>query len=382
MAFVKINFTTDRIKYLLFEEVKKTVFNHNGIIFGGFVRDMIIGDHYKEKYNGVNKYNIHKFWNRMYQPETAARTIVANDMDICMYKEEDVDEFIVALRDIFNDRVGYANISSSMISVTSENSYFRIPIHLHKKINYTITVGKIPFVHSGVEISFDFDIIVPRNPKLMPPFNRLDMLCNVFVLNKQGVVMSSNTGTIIDQMSILNKQKMSLRIMEDIVKFKTQFCMGNYTNNYTCGSFSYNRKVFERLNKMLFRTFKWNVENMPFILGEHKCVANAPADSSDSSDSSDKCCVCLNNYRNNERVFKVFLDKSIETGQVCCSIAHDKCIFKYFETQLENAKQDMIEYGEDFKFRCPMRNTINFKQFAENINDIITEKMRQGFISI
>ena len=375
MAFVKINFTTDRIKYLLFEEVKKTVFNHNGIIFGGFVRDMIIGDHYKEKYNGVNKYNIHKFWNRMYQPETAARTIVANDMDICMNKEEDVDVFIVALRDIFNDRVGYANISSSMISVTSENSYFRIPISLHKKINYTITIGKIPFVHSGVEISFDFDIIVPRNPKLMPPFNRLDMLCNVFVLNKQGVVMSSNTGTIIDQMSILNKQKMSLRIMEDIVKFKTQFCLGNYTDNYTCGSFNYNRKVFERLNKMLFRTFKWNVENMPFILGEHKCVANAPAD---TSDTSDKCCVCLNNYRNNERVFKVFLDKSAgktSTGQTC-SIAHDKCIFKYFETQLENAKQDKIEYGEDFKFRCPMRNTINFKQFAENINDIITEKMR------
>ena len=381
MAFVKINFSTDRIKYLLFEEVKKTVFKHNGIIFGGFVRDMIIGDHYKEKYNGVNKYNIHKFWNRMYQPETAARTIVANDMDICMNKEEDVDVFIVALRDIFNDRVGYANISSSMISVTSENSYFRIPIHLHKKINYTITIGKIPFVHSGVEISFDFDIIVPRNPKLMPPFNRVDMLCNVFVLNKQGVVMSSNTGTIIDQMSILNRQKMSLRIMEDIVKFKTQFCMGNYTDNYTCGSFSYNRKVFERLNKMLFKTFKWNVENMPFVLGEHKTNAAAPYDSSYSSDSSDKCCICLTNYRNNDRVFKVFINKSTDTEQVC-SIAHDKCMFKYFETQIENAKQDKTEGGDDFQFRCPMRNTINFKQFAENINDIITEKMRQGFISI
>lgn len=381
MAFVKINFTPDRIKYLMFEEIKKTVFNHNGIIFGGFVRDMIISDHYKENYNGVNKYSIHKFWNRMYQPETAARTIVANDMDICMYKEEDVNEFIDTLRDTFNNRVGYANISSSMISVTSENSYFRIPIHLHKKINYTITIGKIPFVHSGVEISFDFDIIVPRNPKLMPPFNRVDMLCNVFVLNKQGVVMSSNTGTIIDQMSILNRQKMSLRIMEDIVKFKTQFCMGNYTDNYTCGSFSYNRKVFERLNKMLFKTFKWNVENMPFVLGEHKTNAAAPYDSSYSSDSSDKCCICLTNYRNNDRVFKVFINKSTDTEQVC-SIAHDKCIFKYFETQLENAKQDKTEGGDDFQFRCPMRNVMNFKKFAENIDDIIREKMRQGFISI
>ena len=368
MAFVKINFNTDRIKYLIFEEIRKTVVNNNGVIFGGFVRDMIISDHYKEKYNSINKYDIHKFWNRMYQPETGARTIVAKDMDICMNNEEDVEKFVVALRDIFNDRVGYANISSSMISVSNENSYFKIPIVLHKKINYTVTIGKIPFVHQGVEISFDFDIIVPRKAKMMPPFNRVDLLCNVFVLNKQGIVMSNNTGTIIDQMTILNRQKISLRIMEDIVEFKTQFCMGNYTDNYSCGSFSYNAKVFERLNKMLFRTFKWNITNLPFILGEHKSASVA-------NDNSDKCCVCLNCYRNNDRVFKVFVDKSTETGQTC-SIAHDKCIFKYFETQLENAKQDGITGGDDFKFRCPMRNTINCKLYAENINDIITEKMR------
>jgi hypothetical protein len=368
MAFVKINFAPDRIKYLMFEEIKKTVFNHNGLIFGGFVRDMIISDHYKEIYNGGNKYNIHKFWNKCYQPETAARTIVANDMDICMYKEEDVDEFIDTLRDTFNNRIGYANYSSSVLTVTSENSYFRIPITLHKKINYTITVGKIPFVHSGVEISFNFDIIVPRSSKLMPPFNRIDMLCNMFVLNKQGVVMSSNTGTIIDQMTILNRQKMSLRIMEDIVEFKTQFCLTNYRDNHTCGSFSYNNKVCERLNKMLFRTFKWDITNLPFILGEHQ-----PANAAPVCDNSDKCCICLTNYRNNDRVFKVFVD----TEKVC-SIAHDKCMFKYFETQIDNAKKDGIDGGDDFKFRCPMRNVMNFKEYAENIDDIIRGKMRTG----
>jgi hypothetical protein len=378
MAFVKINFTPDRIKYLMFEEIKKTVFNHNGLIFGGFVRDMIISDHYKEIYNGANKYNIHKFWNKCYQPETAARTIVANDMDICMYKEEDVEEFIDTLRDTFNNRIGYANLSSSVLTVTSENSYFKIPITLHKKINYTITVGKIPFVHSGVEISFNFDIIVPRSTKLMPPFNRIDMLCNVFVLNKQGIVMSSNTGTIIDQMTILNRQKMSLRIMEDIVEFKTQFCLTNYRDNHTCGSFSYNSKVCARLNKMLFRTFKWDITNIPFVLAEHKTndaagAAPAPA----VCDNSDKCCICLTNYRNNDRVFKVFINKSTDTEKVC-SIAHDKCMFKYFDTQIENAKNDKIEGGDDFKFRCPMRNVMNFKEYAENIDDIIRGKMRTG----
>jgi hypothetical protein len=388
MAFVKINFTTDRIKYLMFEEIKKTVFKHNGLIFGGYVRDMIISEHYKERYNSINNYNSNKFWNKRYQPETAARTIVANDMDICMYSEEDVSEFIDALRDTFNDRVGYANFSSSVISVSNENSYFKIPIVLHKKINYTITIGKIPFVHSGVDISFEFDIIVPRSAKLMPPFNRVDLLCNVFVLNKQGIVMSSNTGTIIDSMSILNRQKISLRIMEDIVEFKTQFCLGGYRDNYTCGSLSYNTKVCERLSKMLFRTFKWDITNMPFILDEHQNAATAAADAPTATDAtvaicdnSDKCCICLTNYKNNDKVFKVFVNVPTKAEQVC-SIAHDKCMFKYFETQIENAKNDRVCGADEFKFRCPMRNVMNFKEYAENINDIIREKMSQGFISI
>jgi hypothetical protein len=53
-------------------------------------------------------------------------------------------------------------------------------------------------------------------------------------------------------------------------------------------------------------------------------------------------------------------------------------MFKYFDTQIENAKNDKIEGGDEFKFRCPMRNVMNFKEYADNIDDIIREKMRTG----
>jgi hypothetical protein len=53
-------------------------------------------------------------------------------------------------------------------------------------------------------------------------------------------------------------------------------------------------------------------------------------------------------------------------------------MFKYFETQIDNAKKDGIEGGDDFKFRCPMRNVMNFKEYAENIDDIIRGKMKTG----
>jgi hypothetical protein len=121
---------------------------------------------------------------------------------------------------------------------------------------------------------------------------------------------------------------------------------------------------------MLFRGFKWDITNMPFFLDEHKKELN-------NSDNGDiNCCICLSNFKNNDRVVKVFIDNSTKTEKKVCSIAHDKCMFKYFETQVENAKSDMISGRDDFKFRCPMRNIINFKQYAENIDDIIREKMK------
>jgi len=304
MEFVKINFTPDRIKYILFENIKKSVFENNGIIFGGFVRDMIISDHYKNIYNSRNQYDIHKFWNKYYQPETAARAIVAQDMDICMYTEEDVSNFLIALQNEFNNEVGYANVSSSDLTVTDENCYFNLPIKMHKKINYKIIIGKIPYVYSGIELSFDFDIIIPINSKILPPFKKLDFLSNVFIMNKQGVTMSNNTGTIIDTMSILQKQKISSIIMNDIVEFKTQFCMKNYRNNFTCGDYNFNRKVFQRINKMIFRNFKWNITNLPFLICEHKKTYN---------NCNNNCCICLSNFKNNDRLVKIFIDNSTKT---------------------------------------------------------------------
>lgn len=368
MEFVKVNYVPDRIKYIMFDNVKKVVLANNGIIFGGYVRDMIISDHYKAIYNSCNPYDIHKFWNRRYHSETAARTLVAKDMDICMYREEDVSNFIAALQDIFNDKFGYSNISSSDITITQDDCYFGIPIEMHKKLNYKITIGQIPYVHSGIELSFDFDILVPRRTNVHPPFFKVDLLSNIFILNKHGVVMSNHTGTIIDKMSILNKQKISTLIMADVIKFKTQFCMRNYRDRYVSGNYNYNSKVFERINKMLFRNFKWDITNLPFLICDYK-----------SNIDNNNCCICLTNFKHNDKIVKMFIDNSTKTDKICCnmSIAHDKCLFKYLQTQLETEKEDGFSNAADpFEFRCPLRNAINFKICSSNIDKIISEKMK------
>jgi hypothetical protein len=367
MEFVKINFSPARIKYIVFNNIKTSVFDNNGIIFGGFVRDMIISDHYKSIYNSCNEYNIHKFWNKLFNPETAGRALVANDMDICMYSEEDVSNFIYTIQNIFSEQFGYINVLSSdtimTTEMTTDNSYFDLPIKYHRKLNYTVTVGKIPFVNSGVELSFDFDIIIPKKSFILPPFNKTDMLCNVFILNKNGIIISNNTGTNIDKMTILNKQKIAASIMGDIVQYKTQFCMQDYSDeiNYPCGTYDYNKIVIASLDKMLSRSLKWDITNLPFLICDQKidnCV--------------DNCCICLSAFKKNDKILKVISDNSTKTEKVCSNITHDKCLFKYFKTQLNNG----LVSSDNFQFRCPSRNVINFKICAENICDIIREKIK------
>ena len=371
MDMVKINFVPDRVKYIIFNNIKNSVFANNGIIFGGYVRDMIISDHNKVIYNGCNTYDIHNFWNRRHHPETAARILTANDMDICMYCEEDVSNFINALQNIFNENAGYSNVSSSDITITKDTTdtgYFNTPIIMHKKLNYKITIGKIPYVYSGIELSFDFDIIVPTISNTQPPFCKVDLLSNVFILSNHGIVISNHTGTIIDKMSILNKQKISNLIMKDIVEFKTQFCLRNHSDNFTSGNFSYNDEVLVRINKMLFRNFKWDITNLPFVMCNYK---------RNSSTRNDICCVCLENFKNSDRIAKMYIDNSAKTEKVCSamSITHDKCLFKYLQSQLDTEKQEGISNTDHFEFRCPLRNAINFKICSNNIDKIISEKM-------
>jgi hypothetical protein len=403
MEQVKINFTPDRIKYIVYERIAKSVFDNNGIIFGGYVRDKIISDHYKTIYNEANSCNshqIHKFWNCFNQPETAARTLVAKDMDICMYGKEDVNVFLVALQKIFSDEFGITNISSSEFTEISELSYFGLPISMYKRIKYVATVGRIPYVYCGTVISFDFDILIPTKRWMQPPFNKIDMLSNVFIMSKQGIMMSKNTGTMIDTMSLLNKQKMSVKIMSDIVEFKTQFCLfsiQNYRDRLDSGDYEYNHKAFERIQKMLFKTFPWHITNLPFEICDYDKKTKkttAKTDIIDITDTSDTdtsdtdtttntvetatCCICMDGFKKKDRCVEIYIDNSTHTKKVCSCVAHDKCIFKYFEKQLESAKhceERVFDPSDSFEFRCPMRNVVNFQKCAK-----ATNKMIQGIL--
>jgi len=363
---VKITFSTERIKYIVYENIKNLVFENKGIVYGGFVRDFIICDHYKRLYNQTNSYNTSAFWNKLIHPETAPRTIVANDIDVCMYSDDDVLKFIADLQNLFCLDAGFDNITSSNIVVDNTMKYFGAPITTHRKIKYKIIVGKIPYVFCGVELSFDIDIIIPKNSNNQPPFYKTDLLSNIFLMNKEGIVISKNTGTIIDRMSLLDKQKITHLIMKDIVEFKTQFAIRDKCYfDYNSGSFLYNCEVYHRIHKMMFRTFKWNITNLPFEICDFQ-----------ANNSTTICGICLSNFKKKNKIIKMYNDNSTKTEKVC-SMVHDYCLFKYFETQIETSKNNKMNSTDEFEFRCPMRNIINFKLHSDNITETINNKMNE-----
>ena len=185
-------------------------------------------------------------------------------------------------------------------------------------------------------------------------------------MNKQGIVISKNTGTIIDRMSLLDKQKITHLIMKDIVEFKTQFGIRDKCYfDYNSGSFLYNCEVYNRIHKMMFRTFKWNITNLPFEICDFQ-----------ANNSTTICGICLSNFKKKNKIIKMYNDNSTKTEKVC-SMVHDYCLFKYFETQIETSKNNKMNSTDEFEFRCPMRNIINFKLHSDNITETINNKMNE-----
>ena len=143
---IKITYNIDNIKNNVNWDIKNIIFKWGGIIFGGFVRDFIISDHYSQMYYDKKfKFNKTTFWNEQFDPETAARTLIPNDIDVCLYKEENVNKMMGEITELLNKEFGVSNVKYVRKFISYQNSnlkdYIDNPLgNLHTFV-YTITVG-------------------------------------------------------------------------------------------------------------------------------------------------------------------------------------------------------------------------------------------------
>ena len=378
---IKISYNINCIINHVYWDIQSIIFKYNGIIFGGFVRDTIIRNYYcnlfwkKLKNSSIKDFQ--DVWNEKYDPETSPRTIVPNDIDICLYEEKDIENMMAEITSIIHQEFGMQNVNITKTLLTRENiSYVeRTPSNLHK-YEYKITVGAVPYITKGTEINIMLDIVVPNNKYLMPPFNKLDFLCNGFIMTKPNMInLSSYTGTEIDRLNIVEKKEIEYKIIKDMVNFKTDYCLRFQTssplnnNNAISTYVKYTEQACNRIKKMISRNHLWTIGNMPILIEKHLDLQPKNAI---SCKNCCICCICCDNIYNKDKIVSVpVLDsnKNIIKG----SEMHADCFFKYLNSQIENKLIEIdeeISYNQEQVFiRCPLRNYLDFN--CKTLQDVI-----------
>jgi len=366
-SFVKVEFNPDHIKNMLYSRVVSKVFNYDGVIFGGYVRDKIIANHYRCEYNKThsNRWESKKFWNKQYHPETVGRMLIPNDLDICVSDNISAKSLIDDIKVMIFEDFDRGNVEiSSCYTTQSDNKYFRLAVSSVTKVSFAIAIGKIPYISQGNIINVSFDIVVRHNNRIQPPFGNLDLLCNMFILTKSGITISGNTGTKIDSMSIIDKKKVELRVMTDMVVYKTEFCL-NVKKFDTVSNYNY--AVCDRLEKMSLKSPSWTVGNMPINM-ESSLVKSCDT-------NKDMCCICMSGFKKANGTISVPIPCSTKTNIINGGKIHNACFFKYMKNQLAeeiiNNRFNPDNNLDNFLFKCPMRNQFSFTEYGDKINCVI-----------
>ena len=371
---IKISYNKKCIIYNIYNNIQDVIFKYNGIIFGGFVRDTIIKDYYSNIYwKNKNLKTYNNFWNEKYDLETFHRTTIPKDIDVCLYEEVNVHLMMNEITSIIVNDFGLQNVKiTTKLLNKDENKYFNRYIDNLYKYEYTINVGAIPYITKGTQINIMLDIVVSNNKYIMPPFNKLDFLCNGFVMTRNSIAkhkninLSSSTGTDIDNLDYVEKKEIEYKIMKDIINFRTDYCFSftkcmQFDNTLIIKN---NEEALIRIQKLISSNNFWTIGNMPIIIKKHI---------NDVKKCEIKCCICFDNISAKDRTISVPIlnsSKKIING----SQIHCECFFKYLNSQIQNKLEELYEEIYDNNedsiiLKCPMRNKLDFN--CKSITNII-----------
>lgn len=355
---LKIEVIPERVRRTIFNKIKRIAFKHNGIIFGGYVRDAIISEYYSKLYNRASG-SIKQYWDTTFDPDSKARTLNADDMDICFHSDEDSHAFIDNVIDSFSlaTNNNYDFKQEELLNTNVYNSGMNT-LKSVKRLSFDIKLGRIPFVFSGYDLAISIDVVIPFNTSLLPPFNNLDFLCNAFIMTKHGTCLSTCTGTNMDHLSDVARSKVNAKIMQDVVEFKTDFCMGQKAFNYKSGTLQYNKYIIKRIDKMLAKQPVWHINNLPFSMHTESIHG--------TEGTNDTCCICLSNVKHTGDIMICTYMQEIQS-----SISHYKCLTNWFKAQIEAGEEKLT--NEEFTLTCPYRNPINFVEAGKASKHIILE---------
>jgi hypothetical protein len=201
--------------YSNFENI---IFNLNGIIYGGYIRDKII------------KTN-------------------PNDIDIYFNDKSNALLFIEKLKD-------YGNITKIKTNNINYTGIERLLEYKYLELDNDITILKF-------DISYPLDNTAIYCNSIEPPFYHLDFECNGFILDKKGLRYSISTGTYIDELEDKEKKLKISEIIYEMNNNKTRIIKENKTKHQE-------KYMITRIIKMMEKSTPWIILNSPFFIIKNK----------------------------------------------------------------------------------------------------------------
>jgi len=298
------NTIDDEKTYNMLITIEDVALNHNGVIYGEYVRAKILHNYYTGKfYENENDLEEDKYWDSKYSIETIDRFMKIKEMCINFHNFDD-----------------YFNFRRKMETIIKDINFLT-----HFK-TYTNEFPKIV-------LNITFDRIEPIKENII-------FLCDCFIINsiksKKNLTLSRNTGTPYDFIDEKTKEIVEKNIIKDIYK-KTTVCIDEYCQNIT---------LYEKILELM--DIGWKISNLPYtIISSNENILEIPEL---AKFAKNKCSVCLKHLFNK----KTNIDVSILYEDVYKPSSkfypiHHKCLLNYFEFQNTNVI-----------FTCPYRYKIDY----------------------
>jgi hypothetical protein len=198
----------NKVKYMMMNRLSIILTDKNAIIFGGFVRDRLIHDYFAIKFLQKSSNDRDKFDDETYDPETKGRLLVSKDIDLFLEGDESsVEELYNVLR-----QEGFHVTTSRVRKQYFEN----INVKQQKVCVRILNAHEMGLTNIEIEL----DVLFSTEDGIRPPFGRLDLECNAFLMTNKGISLSNQTGTYLDRICSFQHKRNEFEILEKMVKFE------------------------------------------------------------------------------------------------------------------------------------------------------------------
>lgn len=286
---MKLNY--NMIRWKLMKKIVECIQYIDGIIFGGYVRDKIIHDHFAtEFYSNIlairSKYN-----DKSYYKETSLRTILPVDID-CYINTSNFNELIKQLKDIqlrvIDEGENEARIYFADAPISVKHNKLKVNFAINSALNGIIDkkmcVVSVDVIHGDNSIVMDL------------PFGTLDFECNGIYLTSDNTYKLSNLlGKYLNPMEKIVKLN---DIIKNIINKQTIIIYPN-VNQY---------RIVNMINK------GWTIRSKNVKI--FKCESSI-ATKTTALEQNEICMICLDDFKTNK----------IQAKYMCCQgRMHTKCL--------------------------------------------------------